>query len=179
MDDPLERAYLQWLSDQVGSLNGNPRSSHVEFLHQLFTKEFFWIVANDDNRVDDAIALRYEFVDNYWHGRVPHGWFEMGVSFLEVMIGIARRLAWQTDGEPSEQFWILTQEIGAHPCTDANYRRSPTQMRNRVDAIMNRIIWRTYHPNGKGGFFPLDHAHQDQRHVEIWYQMNAYLRERD
>jgi hypothetical protein len=28
-----------------------------------------------------------------------------------------------------------------------------------------------------GGFFPLTHPNDDQRKVEIWYQMNAYLDE--
>jgi hypothetical protein len=39
-----------------------------------------------------------------------------------------------------------------------------------------RLIWRTYEPDGSGGFFPLMHpSDQRIRHkVEIWTQMNAY-----
>lgn len=179
MDEPLERAYFDWLAGQVGSVNANPRSSHRDFLEQMFRKVFVWLVANDDNRVEDAIGLRYEFVDEIWQRQVPTVWFHVECSFLEMMVALSRRLAWQTEGEPSVAFWHLAQNLGVHPCTDANYRRSPNQVRARIDEIMDDVIWRQYKPNGRGGFFPLDHPHQDQRTVEIWYQMSAYLLERD
>jgi hypothetical protein len=44
-----------------------------------------------------------------------------------------------------------------------------------VDKILNRILDRTYKRDGIGGLFPLKHPKKDQRRVELWYQMNAYL----
>jgi hypothetical protein len=40
---------------------------------------------------------------------------------------------------------------------------------------MERCVWRTYEPNGVGGFFPLENPNEDQREVELWYQMSAYV----
>jgi hypothetical protein len=37
---------------------------------------------------------------------------------------------------------------------------------------------REYDPDGRGGLFPLDGTHANQREVELWYQMQAYIIER-
>jgi hypothetical protein len=41
------------------------------------------------------------------------------------------------------------------------------------------VIHRYYQPNGHGGFFPLENPQDDQRHVELWYQLNEYVMERN
>jgi hypothetical protein len=46
---------------------------------------------------------------------------------------------------------------------------------SEVMKILDRIIERTYQRNGVGGLFPLKRDKKDQRKVELWYQMNAYL----
>ncbi len=48
-----------------------------------------------------------------------------------------------------------------------------------IDDILERLIWRQYQEDGQGGFFPLAWPEQDQREVELWYQMNAYLAENE
>jgi hypothetical protein len=46
-----------------------------------------------------------------------------------------------------------------------------------VEEILYALIWRTYDPDGVGGFFPLAWPKEDQTKIEIWYQMNAYAKE--
>jgi hypothetical protein len=48
-----------------------------------------------------------------------------------------------------------------------------------VDEALSALIYRTYDRDGTGGLFPLTHPEEDQRKVEIWYQLNAYLLERE
>jgi hypothetical protein len=48
-----------------------------------------------------------------------------------------------------------------------------------VDETLQRVIFRTYTSSGFGGLFPLKHAPDDQRRVELWYQMCSYLLEDD
>jgi hypothetical protein len=176
MNNPLDQAYFTWLSDQVGTGSTHPKARHDEFLTQLYMKEFAWNdIPGDNNRLEDGRALRYEFISQAGYERVDARWMGMSCSFLELMMGLSRRLSFLVGREPREWFWHLVYVIGAHPCSDSNYRRAPVQLHNRIDAMMDRIIWRQYHPNGYGGFFPLDHPQEDQRFVEIWYQMNAYL----
>jgi hypothetical protein len=40
-----------------------------------------------------------------------------------------------------------------------------------------RLNRRLYTTSGYGGLFPLEEPKEDQRKVEIWYQMMAYLGE--
>jgi hypothetical protein len=47
-----------------------------------------------------------------------------------------------------------------------------------IDEVLNRVIFRQYEPDGRGGFFPLQHPDHDQRGVELWYQLSAYAIER-
>jgi hypothetical protein len=46
-----------------------------------------------------------------------------------------------------------------------------------VNTILHDLIWRDYHPDGRGGFFPLQNPDVDQTKVEIWHQLNAYVSE--
>ena len=46
-----------------------------------------------------------------------------------------------------------------------------------ADGGLDGFINRQYEANGEGGLFPLKGVCEDQREVEIWYQMNAYLYE--
>ena len=41
--------------------------------------------------------------------------------------------------------------------------------------ILNKIIDRGYSRRGVGGLFPLKYSKNDQRKVELWYQMHSYL----
>jgi hypothetical protein len=46
-----------------------------------------------------------------------------------------------------------------------------------VEDILDTCIWRTYQPDGQGGFFPLAWPEEDQTKVELWYQIAAYIDE--
>ena len=168
--------YFIWLYSQVGVVKlKNPARTHWALLRQLYTIEFVWLIPNDDNRVDDAYDLRGEFLDGY-EGRedVDEDWQSLGTSVLEVLIALARRLSFFTDIDPHEWFWELLEniDIGMAHTNDQHYNHN-TKM--AVDDAVERVIWRTYAPDGRGGLFPLENPHQDQRRVELWYQMSAYL----
>lgn len=173
---PLDELYFQWLYSQVGSTRlKNRNRTYWRLLKLLFTKEFVWIVPHDDNRIADGTDLRYEFVDHSRINDVPRDWINLGASFLEVLVGLSRRLSFQDmeEREPREWFWELIDNIGLSKHTD-NAEFSDEE----VNDILDRVIWRTYYTNGEGGLFPLRHASTDQRHIELWYQMCAYLLER-
>ena len=46
-----------------------------------------------------------------------------------------------------------------------------------INEAFQMINERSYAFDGYGGLFPLRKPHQDQRNIEIWYQMQAYLME--
>lgn len=137
-----------------------------------------WLVPNDDNRVADGLMLRDEFeAEVFQVGEIDQLWFELECSFLEVLIALSRRLAFEADGEPRDWFWHMLENLGiTTQCADKFYNN---EIAGRIDAALERVIWRTYRYNGQGGLFPLAHPNGDQRKIEIWYQLNAYLLERD
>jgi hypothetical protein len=102
---------------------------------------------------------------------------ELECSVLEMLIALSRWLFFETDtGEPRDWFWHMIENLGltADRCNDKIY---DNLLREEIDSTLNRLIMRTYSPSGQGGLFPLSHERQDQRHVELWYQLNAYLLE--
>jgi len=177
MKAPLDELYFVWLCDQVGdSKVKNPARTYWRVLKLLYEKEFVWFVPNDDNRIEDGKDLRYEFVDQTGLKDVDPNWIQLGCSMLELMIALSRRLAFEAEGEPRDWFWELMKNIGLGGYTDD---RIPTRYSEKnVDEILDRVLWRTYKRNGSGGLFPLKDPKEDQREIEIWYQLNAYLLER-
>jgi hypothetical protein len=177
MAKPLDELYFTWLYSQVGSVrNKNPSTSHWKLLKLLYTKEFVWIVPNDDNRAEDGRDLRVEFLQETplpIQDMETH-WMGLGCDMLELLIGLSRRLSFEGEGEPREWFWHLIENIELYEHTDDKPINE-----ERVKDILDEVIWRTYLPTGKGGLFPLKEAKKDQRRVELWYQLSAYLLERE
>lgn len=175
MNEPLDRKYLEWLYDQVADPNAqDPSLTYWKLLKQLFTTEFVWLIPNDDNRLEDGKALRVEFIRGKGLEQVDPAWVELGCSVLELMVGLSRRLSFEAEGEPYYWFWQLMSNIGIQRYSDSH--RLP---KRRIDDILKRVIFRQYHPDGHGGFFPLKNWHEDQRDVELWYQLSAYVLELD
>lgn len=177
----LEDNYFEWLYQQVASINiQNPAQTYWSLLREFHGKEFVWIVPNDDNRVEDGRDLRYQFLNEihgYERHQVDPEWIGLGCSFLEMLIGVARRLAFEIDGEVSEWFWHLIENIGLTECNDSWYNDHNNPHR-RIAKTMNKVIWRRYQSTGEGGLFPLQNPDTDQREVEIWVQLNLYIMER-
>lgn len=167
---PLDDRYLTWLSKQVS----NGSRSYRQLFLRLYRKEFVWTVPNDDNRVEAGKELRYEFIDDQRIVDMDRNWLELGCSMLEMLIALSRGLSFYADGEPRAWFWHLLSNIGLDDCDDMHMKSDED-----IDDILDCVIWRTYDRNGNGGLFPLRRAKKDQRKVEIWYQMSAYLLELD
>lgn len=177
MNQPADEAYLKWLYAQVASPRlRNPSRTYWSLLLQMYTTPYVWFVPNDDNRVADGVYLRDEFAHET--GAIAtQAWFEMECSVLEMLVGLARRLSFEDEGEARDWFWHLLENLGITPaCADAHFNN---EIADKVGEALDRVIWRTFRYNGQGGLFPLRHPDKDQRKVELWYQLNAYLLERD
>lgn len=175
----LDGDYLDWLISQVTSprqRRSNAVRSYFKIMKQLHEKEFFWLVANDDNRQLDGLELRNEFLEDiqYRIGEDDEEWASAGCSVLELLVGLSRRLADLDGGEPRIWFWRMMRNLGLDQLDD----QIPYDWED-VDEILSTFIYRTYEPDGSGGLFPLQNPREDQRKVEIWYQLNAYLLEHE
>jgi hypothetical protein len=175
--------YLLWLASQIRDEDdGNPNRTYDGLCAIMYETEFIWRVANDGNRIGDGLELRVEFCHQM---DIPIGdtgrFLNKGTpvppcSFLEVLIGLSRRLAFQVEGKNAPGWaWVLMNNLELHRITDPVGRSKA----RRAELILEQCIWRTYGPDGSGGFFPLRRPFEDQAQVEIWYQMAAYINEMD
>jgi hypothetical protein len=160
--------YCDWLYFFVGKPYGYSR-----LITALYDKPFKWFIPHDDNRAVEGLKLREIYCEEY---RLPieRVRFNSEVSLLEVIIGLSIRCFLALEDNPDnvrveDWFWILIRNTGLDLFDDENY------LDNMVDLTMNKVINRTYTPSGRGGLFPLNGRHKDQRKVELWYQMSLYL----
>lgn len=176
MGEPLDELYFKWLYRQVASDRlKDPTRTYWSLLRLLYSKEFVWFVPNDDNRVEDGRDLRYEFVKNAEIEEPDHDWLNLGCSFLEMLIALSKRCAFEDEGNYKQWFWHLIDNLNLGAFCDAHFRTKKQQY--YVDEVMETVIWRNYRGDGRGGLFPLHHPEQDQREIEIWYQLSCYLLE--
>lgn len=178
---PLSRDYLLWLTSQIrGEGDGNPSRSYDDLCSIMFETEFpekaAQLVPNDSNRLGDGLGLRLEFCREQ---KLPMDSLAgLGpCSFLEVLIGLSQRLAFNGPGGYNAPgwAWVLLNNLALHRMTDPVGR----SRERRVNDILSTCIWRNYGPDGVGGFFPQEQPFEDQTKVEIWYQMAAYIDEMD
>jgi len=187
MSDRLTEDYLRWLAPQIRDENdglSHPDREYGDIMTIMYEKEFLGPVPNDYNRMVDGLGLRVEFChDNgiptsarrdpvlraFLHKSHP----DPPCSFLEVLIGLSRRLAFAAGGSAPGRAYQLMSNLGIHRMVDPVSKRSA----NKANDILERCIQRTYTPDGVGGFFPLENANEDQTEVELWYQMAAYITE--
>src|SRR3982751_3255825 len=111
----LPEAYLEWLEPQLRDENNG--KSYSDLIILMFQTEFPLEVAravpNDDNRLADGMELRSEFSREF---RVKHeDLLAMGpASFLEVLIGLSRRLEFAAGGSAPGWAWQLVCNLELH-----------------------------------------------------------------
>lgn len=175
MTSSLAEDYFQWLAPQIREDDGlsNPNREFWGLLAIMHDTQFDWVIQNDDNREGDGRDLRIEFCRDV--ANVPTASLRpLGqASFLEVLIALSRRLEFNAGGSAQGWAWVLLNNLNLHRLVDPLSRRSARKAHDILYACINR----KYGPDGVGGFFPLEKPDEDQRQVEIWYQMAAYIDE--
>lgn len=150
--------YSDWL---LGVIDLDMRDyGYLKFA--LAQKDFYSILPEDERRESDGRALREDY------GEEVDG----TCSVLEMLVALAIRMADEIVpeiGNAGYFFWLMVKNLGLDDMDDAEFNPEETHY------ILDRFLERGYEPNGYGGLFPLEHPKKDQRNVEIWYQMQAYV----
>lgn len=171
----LDDRYFDWLVDQVVNVKTKTRArTHTSLFRQLHKTIFVAFIPHDENRIADARDMKYEFLAAHEEEQGDLDWMRSPCSMLEIMLVLSRQLAFEMDDPVDVWFWHLLDEIGLEQYNDRDY---DMRVEEHVAEILDCVVWRNYEPSGKGGFFPLQHPERDQRKVELWYQLNAYLLE--
>lgn len=176
--------YENWLTSQVGTTYKN--RNYILLLQKLHQIDFYHYVQFDENREGDGLALREEFVDlifdEVYDRNRALDVLDNTCSMLEMMIGLSRRMEHVlydiSDSTISDCFWELADNAGYTEFDDYNYSNNNGSL--EIDKLTGFILEREYDKYGMGGFFPLPQIHlevEDQRKVELWYQMHTYIQQ--
>ena len=135
------------------------------------------------NRALDGISIREEYdSDDFDYDVYPDEFDDIPCSIMEMLIGVSRRMDFELSGveydsdKTATYFWELLENAGLTVYDDEYFENGDEgEITEEIEKILNRINDREFDASGKGGFFPLNSPTEDQRNVEIWYQMQAYI----
>lgn len=168
--------------NDVDSMKKN-RVTYFDLARKLYRTDFTWSILRDSNRAEDGEQLRLWFAElnSYYEDyKVLEG---KKCSVLEMMIAFSEKIERDVIGidrdAPSRSdrwFWLMLFNlgIGGMDCSDAYYTSEIDFM---LDNVLDIFLHRKYDFNGNGGLFPLKSAKNDQKEVELWYQMQAFFQE--
>lgn len=169
--------YYEWLIGHISDIE-----NHTIILRELFMRDFYAVLPRDDNRAEDGLELRlYFFEETKGNGvGMPSG----ACKVLEMLIALALRcerdIMHDEDfgDRTSKWFWMMIDNLGFTGFTDDQMYINST-ISNLFEEKLEIFLDRKYTKKGVGGLFPLKKTKNDQRKVEIWYQMNEFLMEND
>lgn len=167
-----DKSYFGYLCSIVGRTY-----EYGELLSYLNSVLFYSLVPNDDNRGADGEQLRDRYLDEVgpsWAPSLPNS----PCTVLEMLIGVAFRLEFELLGgrferSAGEWFWVLIDNLGLEWCDNLALERLGEA--EKMAQIVENLLERRYSEDGEGGLFPLKSPRKDQRRVEIWYQMSAWV----
>ncbi len=163
--------YTQWLRGLVD----RPGSFYDILFDAAWNWTYEYFVLHDANRAEDGLRLRERF--EYETSTILPDLGEC--RMLEFLVALAIRLDestydWDNPGQTSEWFWKMIFNLGLQRFDDT-YSNDPYE---HITEAFDGINFRLYNEDGTdGGLFPLGRPREDQRQVEVWYQMMAYLSE--
>lgn len=173
--DPVVREYVRYLESLVKAEQQS--SPYSLLLAMMWGETFEGYVPNDENREEDGIKLRREF-ETKTSNTLPL----LGqCRFLEFLIALAIRFNaavydYEYPNMTAEYFWTMVENVGLDEFDD--YYSGPENPAAAIRAMIRDVVGRNYDYNGSdGGLFPLQHARNDQRNVEVWYQLMEYINE--
>lgn len=167
----LQDRYYHWLR----SLVDRPGSFYDTLFHAAWSTPYEYHVPFDENRAEDGLRLRDRYEEETSIS-LP----DLDIcSMLEFLVALAIRMNesmydWDNPDQTSGWFWKMMFNSGLAALDDTYSDDTYVRLLYRFNVINHRL----YNEDGTGGgLFPLEHPRQDQREVEVWYQMMAYLQE--
>lgn len=152
----------------------------------------------DDNRVSDAKQLRSKWLSTIYvrDERLKEEYAKdinsIPISMFEILVALAIHINDYVLADPDKPelpanlFWNFIDNIVAYGQFGSKYTKASQVLINdkwcdftekTMSASLDRIINRTYHPDGVGGLFPLKDPKINQRKEELWTCCMAYINE--
>ena len=180
ISNQLPRQYFEWMVS-ILIPDVNKRVVYSNLLDTLNSLEFIPSMDMDYNRFNDGVELRFRFGDENGFGKASISCYldTHPCSMLEMMCALSLRIeeTIMSDPEIGDRTWIWFDEmlnsLGFINQTNYNFDY------NLILSNINAFNRRQYESNGRGGLFTIDDPTVDVRDLEIWYQMNLYIKQVD
>lgn len=170
--------YFDWLCILIGIDSRTSGRNYGMLARSLHSIEFRAQLPADKNRGMDGMQLRVDFMQ--LHGPYGSSTNRGPCTMLEFFVALAKRMSFLMNGNNSRHrseyyFWVMMNNLGLKKLTDDkwDYLNGDFYVEDAIWRIQNR----QFDYSGAGGIFPLRYPRQDQRGVEFWYQMQAWLGE--
>jgi len=178
--DSLQKSYFEWMVSVLVP-DFNKRLEYSKLLETLNRIEFIPSIDMDFNRLKDGTGLRYRFGDeNHIYKSTIYNLLDITpCSMLEMMCALSLRIeeTIMTDYNIGDRtpLWFeeMLSSLGFLDQNNANFDY------NLIMFKINIFNNRQYNRNGNGGLFTIKNQIYDLRELEIWNQMNLYLKEID
>lgn len=183
----VSRAYFDWILDIV-DVRDTIYPDYSSTIHYLFSREFYYIIQNDDSREADGRFLRVDF-ENLGQFADYHALWDGPASVLEVLIAMARRMDedWlrSSDFDPNfaaKCFDKMFENLGLYDFSNENIglksSRTGTDGFSRLEEVVDRFLNRDFDRDGSNGSpFPLKNCHFNARKEEFWVLMSNFCNE--
>lgn len=169
------RNYVSSLLSMVEDKDHN-LSDYSLLLEELYSIPFTCTIEMDLDRGRDAEILRNDICEE--NGLLFDVILSRKISVLEVLIALARRIENDILADPmsgndnsNHYFWEMLENLGVEKYKNDNFK--VLNVHEKVEKWLDR----DFKKDGNGSIFPLKHPKHDQRAIEIWAQMQAYLME--
>lgn len=157
--------YWSWL---VGLVDDGRAYQHPMLFRIAWDTRYTYTIKTDKNRYMDGIELREEF-ERESSIMLP----DLGpCTVLEFLVALSRRIEYilydyDNPLPISHWFWRMMENLGLGESDD------PSHIMSAFTILVNR----KYDYDGEGGLFPLVNPRNDQRKIEVWYQMHSWISE--
>ena len=177
----VKKRYFEWMESYAINEKMQRIFPYKKLLAYLYSRDFGYIIAMDENRYADGIDLRYRFgMEEGIDDRIISSELDdKPCSILEMMLALSIRIEESImsnsiiGDRTSKWFWEMIMNLGLGQMTDKYFDEE------KAAYICDRFLDRKYERNGKGGLFTIYRRPEDMRDVEIWYQAMWYLSELD
>lgn len=165
--------YKRWLARKIDDVHFNNEhfACLLDALHNL---PFIAYLPRDDDRIEDGKYLRDDYCSEE---RLPIYLFDYKPCMvLEMLVALAIRIDNEWIGDPGEPnpepfFWEMLANLGLNRFDNRHFSEE------KVGEILDIWIRREFEEDGTGSIFPLQYWVVDQKKLDIWKQMQAYLSE--
>lgn len=170
----ISKRYFEWLAKKAMTDSHERHSKLLELLHSI---QFTYLFDRDSSRAKDGIALRYEFVQSYYHHGTDIPLGDAPCTVLEMMLGLAWRIDEHIMRDP--EFGDRTSLWFSEMLDSLELSGMTDDIFDEVYArrVITRLLKRQFRADGRGSLFTIPNTVKDMREVEIWDAAMMHLRD--